>query len=94
MTHSATYLGPAVVALSDGRELPVQAELLSTPGTPADWRGTLIVGDGQWAFDAIGSNWSLRLPDGGCGEFLAREVLDALATSAVLRISGSGPAPF
>lgn len=93
------YKGPAVIALDNGRELPVTANLRQSVAGPGrtDWSGTLSVPSNSQPIELTNlAGGRLRI-DGREGSFVRPDISDWLGSPAgrfQITIEGSGDAPF
>lgn len=90
-----TYKGPATLLLEDGRRFDADADLTSSP--TGDWRGTLIFRDPTLSRALLNVSDGHLLVGGQPGEFVRPDTSDWTASAGgpfVMRILGSGPAPF
>lgn len=90
-----TYTGPAVLLVSDGRQFDTEADL--TKDSSGSWRGTLTFHDQALVPALLNIDDGHVLVDGQPGEFIRPDRSDWTVNSGssfVIRILGSGDAPF
>lgn len=90
-----TYKGKAVLLAEDGSKFDTDADL--TKDSSGSWRGTLTFHDVTLFRTLLNITDGHLLIDGATGEFVRPDTSDWTANPngpRVVRILGSGPAPF
>ncbi|MGW0578590.1 hypothetical protein ACWD25_22075 [Streptomyces sp. NPDC002920] len=90
-----TYKGPAVLLVEDGSKFDTEAHL--TKDSAGTWQGTLTFRDATLFRALLNVSDGHLLVSGQPGEFIRPDTSDWTASPngpRVMRILGSGPAPF
>ncbi|MCI3155553.1 hypothetical protein ELQ39_28180 [Streptomyces sp. GB4-14] len=90
-----TYSGPAVLLVEDGSKFDTEAEL--SKDASGSWSGTLTLRDATLFRTLLNVTDGHLLVNGQPGEFIRPDTSDWVANldgPRVMRILGSGPAPF
>jgi hypothetical protein len=90
-----TYNGPATLLAEDGRKFDTEARL--SKDDAGSWSGTLTFRDTTFYRDLLNTTDGHLLVNGQPGEFIRPDTSDWTANPSgpgLMRILGSGPAPF
>jgi hypothetical protein len=90
-----TYSGPATLILADGERVAGMASLgTNQRGNLQGWSGTFRPDETGAAVRDAGDGLQLELPYEEIGAVAVISVRNVLATQILLKLVGSGPAPF